>query len=189
VSDHLGADPGTGPSGPRPPRRALLTAAAVTLFVAGLATSAIASGLRDDDAEEATGTGSGDGDKTEQTTSTSGDGGDETTTSGGIDLGDIDLGDIGGSGEASEPLPGDDWNDDARTQFVAECQSGPNVGTAASAAQMSAEELCACTYDTVEESGAVTFEQFNEDYSAATVDPSSPGTVAMQGAMFECAGL
>jgi hypothetical protein len=183
VSYHLGANVGASPPGSPPPspdrRRLLWTVAAGVLLVAGLATTAVASGLRDDEDETATTDSTGTTKAGDEATSTSIDTGD---------LGDV-LGDLGTSGEAAEPLPGSDWSDEARSQFVTDCGANATLASAAGAAGMTPEDLCACTYDTIEESGTVTFEEFNEAYSAAEVDTSAPGTVAMQGAMFECAGL
>jgi actin-like ATPase involved in cell morphogenesis len=139
----------------------------------------------------------GDGDPEEgdlgggQTTETTG-GTDTTeppdqTTSTSDPLGGIDLGGLGtdtGSGEPLEPLPGDDWNPDARVQFVEECQGLTASAAAITGADPSA--LCGCAYDDIAASG-LSLAEFNEMWAAeGDIDTTSPAAQGFQNAVLGC---
>lgn len=48
-----------------------------------------------------------------------------------------------------------------------------------------AEDVCGCMYDDMSTSG-LTFEEFNEAWTAADVDPSDPATQALESAALGC---
>jgi len=115
---------------------------------------------------------------------------DETTSTtvdplgdilGGIDTGDLDL--DTGSGEPLAPLPGDDWNPDARVQFVEDCQ--PSVAATASITGADPAALCGCAYDDISASG-VSFADFNEQWAAEDIDTTTPAAQALQSAFLTC---
>ena len=90
------------------------------------------------------------------------------------DLGGLGaLGDTTGGGDTPvpDPLPGDDWNDEARTQFVADCSS---AGMAEQAAALGSDptSLCGCVYDGM--STEMDFAAFNAEWASGDdVDPTS----------------
>jgi molecular chaperone DnaK len=88
-----------------------------------------------------------------------------------------------GSGEPGEELPGNDWNPAARTSFVEQCR--PDMEAAASMTGGDPSELCGCIYDGMEES-PVSFEEFNEAWTATDLDTSSPVATAIQTAVTQC---
>lgn len=94
-------------------------------------------------------------------------------------------GDVGGTGAAStpRPLPGDDWNDEARARFVADCGTGiaAQVGPLVS----DTEALCGCIYD--EMAATVDFSAFNEQWAAEEFDASGEVGAALTAAIFSCA--
>jgi hypothetical protein len=99
----------------------------------------------------------------------------------GADLEDIDL---VPDDEPLEPLPGDDWNPDARVRFVEDCQ--PSVAATASITGADPASLCGCAYDEISTSG-VSFSDFNEQWAAEDIDTTSPAAQAMQSAFLGCA--
>jgi actin-like ATPase involved in cell morphogenesis len=179
----LGAGPGAGPppppggSGPYPPapagpgRRALVAVVAVLLVAAGAA-GALAL-LRDGSGGEEAG-----GDPTTTTGAA-----ERTTTTDpddGPDSGDLDL----GSSDRPAPalLPGDDWSDAARTQFVTDCAD--QLGGTAAGALGDLDAVCGCAYDTV--STEVDFASFKAVWSAEDVDTSDPTFSALMNAFTTC---
>ena len=117
-------------------------------------------------------------DTSEETTSTSDPLGDV--------LGGIDPADLGldtGSGEPLAPLPGDDWNPEARVQFVEDCQ--PAAAAAAAISGADPADVCSCTYDQVAASD-VSFEDFNEQWAAEDIDTTSPAAQVLYDAMVSC---
>jgi actin-like ATPase involved in cell morphogenesis len=79
----------------------------------------------------------------------------------------------GSDTEPPGPLPGSDWNADARAQFVEDCGS-TSGGAVAQATGKDAEEVCGCTYDDIADSGT-DFAEFNDVY-VSEADPSDPIT-------------
>jgi hypothetical protein len=126
----------------------------------------------------------------------SGSGGDRrasdqtTTTTGSADdiLGGIDPGSLGGLGETTAdevpaPLPGDDWSDAARAQFVDDCVTG--IATEIAAVGGDPAQLCGCVYDDVSTSSD--FAAFNEQWSSPDFDPSSAVGQDLTSALWSCA--
>jgi hypothetical protein len=179
---------------PSPGTFRLWMVAGLVVLVAGFAASTQIDSLQAEDtaarAED------GDGDRGTSTTAddrtpTSADDSDgsdgSTTTSTGTD----DLGGLGdllpGDSEPMDPLPGRDWSDEARADFVAQCLDSQLEAIFSSAlSPLSPEEGCACIYDEVEASGQATFDEFNDALTAADIDVSHPGAVAMNGAAWSC---
>jgi len=158
----LGAGPG---------RRALVAVVAVLLVAAGAA-GALAL-LRDGSGGEAAG-----GDPTTTTGAA-----ERTTTTDpddGLDSGDLDL----GSSDRPAPalLPGDDWSDAARTQFVTDCAD--QLGGTAAGALGDLDAVCGCAYDTV--ATEVDFASFKAVWSAEDVDTSDPTFSALMNAFTTC---
>ena len=81
------------------------------------------------------------------------------------------------------PLPGDDWNAAARTQFVDDCDEfiGPQV----EAVVTDMRPACECAYDRM--SQEVAFADFNAVWSSAEVEESDPTFQALMSAIFSCA--
>ena len=170
--------PPPGGSGPYPPapagpgRRALVAVLAVLLVAAGAAGAQAL--LRDGSGGEQAGgdptttTGAG-----ERTTTT-------TDTDDGVDSGELDL----GSSDRAAPalLPGDDWSDAARAQFVADCAD--QLGGTAAGALGELDSVCGCAYDTV--STEVDFASFKAIWSAEDVDTSDPTFSALMNAFTTC---
>jgi hypothetical protein len=152
-------------------RRGLLTAAAL-LAVAGVAVAAFALGNR----------GGGDEQAEDPTTSVSAP--PETAPDSTLPTGTVDP-TGSGSGTTPAPLPGDDWNPDARTRFVEDCASSPTAQMAGTPAEV--EALCGCVYDDM--STSTDFDEFNAQYSSPDFDPSSPIGQALTAATFSCAGI
>lgn len=169
---------GTGPQPPtpRPERRIMWTAAATVVLFAGLATAAAASGLRSDDDPKESAT----SDTTETTTSSTES--DDTTTSS-IDLG-ATVGDLGlGSDEPpNDPLPGEGWNSEARTQFIEECADD----SAWTTYSIDGNEVCTCIWQDLTNSGIATFDELNEEWQAEEADTSTPGGQALYQAVNAC---
>jgi hypothetical protein len=165
---------GPAPAGSRS-RRGLLAGVA-GLVVVGVAAAAFALGSLGGDGEQAS-----DDDElgTTSVPSTPTTSPDSTLpTGGGLPGGS------GSGGAVPEPLPGDDWNDEARVQFVEDCAAG-------SAAQIAsvggdAQALCGCVYDDVSTSSD--FDEFNAQWSSPDFDPSGPVGQDLTGAIFACAG-
>ena len=159
-------------------------AAAVVVAVAAVTALLVTRG--DGDPEEGD-LGSGQTTETSETT----DPPEETTSTSdplGDILGGIDPGDLGGdvgSGEPLAPLPGDDWNPDARVQFVDQCQA--LSGSAGALGGVDPAELCGCTYDDIAASG-VSFAEFNEMWAAeGDIDTSGPAAQAYEDGVIGCA--
>jgi molecular chaperone DnaK len=89
-----------------------------------------------------------------------------------------------GTASSIPPMPGDDWNPEARGVFVEYCGSGlaEQIGSIAGDPQ----ELCGCIYDEMA-SGGADFEAVNEQFVLEDADPSSPGMQAMTDATMACA--
>jgi len=77
-----------------------------------------------------------------------------------------------------EPLPGDDWNDEARTMFVDTCITVPEFSDAATATSATPSELCGCVYDEMQSQGA-TFADFNTMYASADMNAIDSGNTAV----------
>jgi actin-like ATPase involved in cell morphogenesis len=90
------------------------------------------------------------------------------------------------SGEPT-PLPGSDWNAEARAQFVADCGRlvGEEVGGLIGASQIG--PACGCAYDELEQAGEVTFADFNAMWVADDIEPSDPTLRAFSNAFISCA--
>ena len=124
-----------------------------------------------------------------ETSATTGPTGD-TDGSGGVDPGGLGalggLGSLGGLEVADlptpSPMPGDDWSDAARAQFVADC--APGLGGQASALGSDPESLCGCVYDDV--SSRTDFATFNAVWSSDEFDPNSEMGQALTSAMMTC---
>jgi actin-like ATPase involved in cell morphogenesis len=78
----------------------------------------------------------------------------------------------GGTG-AFDPLPGDDWNDEARTQFESACTTG--VATQVGLSGDDANGMCLCIYDTSKGSG-MSFDDFNAGWTSTDLDATPAGT-------------
>nr|MBO2503983.1 hypothetical protein [Thermoanaerobacterales bacterium] len=89
----------------------------------------------------------------------------------------------GAAARPPRPLPGDDWNDEARARFVADCGTGiaAQVGPLVS----DTEALCGCIYD--EMAATVDFSAFNEQWAAEEFDASGEVGAALTAAIFSCA--
>ncbi len=106
------------------------------------------------------------------------------TSDGGVDatLPGIDVGATGDL-PTPAPLPGDDWSDAARTQFVTDCTSG--IASQMASVGADPQTLCGCVYDDVSTSSD--FADFNEQWASPDFDPSSPVGQDLTGALFACA--
>ncbi|HEV7762826.1 MAG TPA: Hsp70 family protein [Acidimicrobiales bacterium] len=104
---------------------------------------------------------------------------DPTDILGGIDIGT-------GTGEPQDPLPGDDWSDAARAQFLEDCQPGIEATAAITGADPAT--TCGCMYDGVSTSD-VSFAEFNEFWVSDPVDSTSPAGVAFTNITIGCAGI
>jgi hypothetical protein len=107
---------------------------------------------------------------------------DTTTTTTVDDSGGTITGDPGAP--TPDPLPGDDWNGDARAQFAGDCATG--IASQAGLFGDDADTMCLCVYDTSEASG-VTFADFNEAWTADELDTSQGAGAEIYGAMATCA--
>ncbi|HEY8544059.1 MAG TPA: hypothetical protein VIL36_03395, partial [Acidimicrobiales bacterium] len=88
-----------------------------------------------------------------------------------------------------DPLPGDDWNDEARQVFVDTCVTVPEFSDAAEMTTATPEDLCGCVHDEMRDQG-VTFEDFNTMYVAADMTQIPDGNTAvaaMQDVVVACA--
>ena len=166
---------GSADRAPARGRRGLLAGVAV-LAVAGVAVAAFALGNRggDDEAGDDTVT------SVPSTPGTSPDPTPDTT----LPTGSGDPGGSASGGAVPEPLPGDDWNDEARVQFVEDCAAGSAAQVAAVGGD--AQALCGCVYDDVSTSSD--FDEFNAQWSSPEFDPSGPVGQDLTGAIFSCAG-
>ena len=124
------------------------------------------------------GGGGGDGDSTSSTTTT----GAPTTTTG-----PRSSTTTGGATGGVSPLPGDDWNDAARAQFIGDCQS--ELGGQLTLAGTEPETGCACIYDDASTDPAWTFDAFNTVWSADDVDPTSEDFRRLTSLLFDCGGI
>jgi hypothetical protein len=86
-------------------------------------------------------------------------------------------------GSTPAPLPGDDWNDEARVQFVGDC--APSVAAQVGLSGDDANGMCGCVYDRSQDSG-VTFGEFNEAWAADDLDTTSPAGSQIVDAMTTC---
>lgn len=158
---------------------------ALVFLVVGLAgVVAVLAWRGDDDSGQETGNGG----SSDTGTTDNGDSGSSTTStteSGDNPLGDLgDLGGLGTSGAPPpDPLPGDDWSDEARSQFVTDCVA--SLESAAAVVSVDPDDVCGCTYDNVAASG-VSFGDFNTEWSAEEVDPQSEGGQALTSAINSC---
>jgi actin-like ATPase involved in cell morphogenesis len=80
------------------------------------------------------------------------------------------------------PLPGDDWSDAGRAQFMADCTIGfaPALGVSAGRA----DDVCTCMYDDI--STSTEFAGFNEQWTTTEFDPGSPAGQAITSATMSC---
>jgi hypothetical protein len=155
--------------------------AALVVLGGGAGLAALAGGddpetaTTDDPQDDPSGSDDGDGDGD--------DGGTTRTTpsTGGV------VDDPGGSGSSGsaipDPLPGDDWSDAARAQFVDDCSTGIAAQLAVAAGDPVA--VCGCVYDDVSTSSD--FAAFNEQWTAEDFDPGSEVGQDLTGALLSCA--
>jgi hypothetical protein len=187
--------PGSTPPGgwPAPPqgtttgsatnRRLLFAAVAVVILLAGILGALLLTG---DDSPA-----SGDDQRTATTESVTTDGGDDSKSTSADDdaLGGLDPGDAGGDSDvALDPLPGDDWSDEARAQFMVDCPPAlgaevESLGVDTESFGTGMEGVCGCLYDDM--SATSDFAAFNEQWSGQ-VDPGSPVGQALTNAIFSC---
>ncbi len=91
---------------------------------------------------------------------------------------------LDGSHEAPlEPLPGDDWSDEARAAFLEDC-SASGVGSQAALVGLDAADLCGCVYDDM--STETDFGTFNEQMTTDDFDPSSDFGQALTNVVLGC---
>ena len=99
-----------------------------------------------------------------------------------------ELGASGGLGSSDEPppdpLPGDDWSDEARTAFMEDC-SASAMGSQAAMLGVDAADLCGCVYDDM--SAETDFATFNEQWASDDFDPSSEFGQLLTSAVLGCA--
>lgn len=108
----------------------------------------------------------------------------DTTPGTPVDAGSLgDLGALGGDVPTPEPLPGDDWSDEARAQFVDDCATGMAAQLGPLAGDPVA--LCGCVYDDVSTSSD--FAAFNAEWSSDEFDPGSEVGQDLTSAIFACA--
>jgi actin-like ATPase involved in cell morphogenesis len=176
------AAPATAPTKHRPPSRRALGVALAALVVLAAAVSAVVV-TRDRGESHATSPG-GSGPSDDRRAS------DESTTSASsdVEVGGIDPGSPGGLGGSTAegvpaPLPGDDWSDAARAQFLDDCATG--IATEVAAVGGDPEQLCGCVYDDVSTSSD--FAAFNEQWSSPDFDPSSAVGQDITSALLSCA--
>jgi actin-like ATPase involved in cell morphogenesis len=115
---------------------------------------------------------------------TGGGGGTATTDSPGTTEDTTDTTDDDTTGTTTEaiplePLPGDDWNDEARQVFVDTCVTVPEFSEAATATSATPEDLCGCVHDEFRDEG-VPFADFNEMYSTPIMDDIGDGNAAIE---------
>jgi hypothetical protein len=152
------APPPGSSSGSAAARRALLAAIAVVVLLAGILGAVLLTG----DEPEASGD-----DRRTSTTGSDPDG--STTTTADDASGGLDPGGLGGGGEVLlGPLPGTDWNDAARVQFVDDCAT--HLADDMSGLDVAPADICACIYDDMRATSD--FTEFNEQW-AGEVDPGS----------------
>ena len=158
--------PGPEPGGGRD--RTVLVAVLVTIILMALAAAGLAVLQGDDGSPSASGS------TTTSTTSTTEDDDETGTTSTTED----DTPTV-----VPPPLPGDDWNDAARTQFIDDCDEfiGPRV----EAVVTDMRPACECAYDRM--SQEVAFADFNAVWSSSEVEESDPTFQAFMSAIFSCA--
>jgi actin-like ATPase involved in cell morphogenesis len=179
------APPGGGAADPAPGgraggqgRRAAWLAAAAVVAAAGVAGALV---LRDRGGDQAGGT------STSSTTAATVADPPDTSTPG--TTADTDLDDLFGSGDPQDPLaplPGDDWNEAARTQFVGDCADS-EMGSMMALGGVDAASGCECVYDDL--AGTVPFAEFNTVWTAEDIDPSDPTVEAMANTSLACAGI
>jgi hypothetical protein len=92
-------------------------------------------------------------------------------------------GDPGSGPFIPSPLPGDDWSDAGRAQFMADCTTG--VAPAMGVSGAGADDMCTCMYDDI--STSTDFAGFNEQWTSHDFDPSSPAGQAITSATLGCA--
>ena len=195
--------PGSTPPGGWPPpaatstgsatnRPLLFAAVAVVVLLAGILGALL---LADGDSQAS-------GDEQRTATTEADDSGDDrddgsTTTTAddddaldGLDPGGLgDLGGLGGgTGVQFDPLPGDDWSDEARAQFMEDCPPAfeaevESLGVDPETFGDGMEGICGCLYDDM--STTSDFAAFNEQWSG-DVSPSGPVGQALTSAMLSC---
>jgi hypothetical protein len=84
-------------------------------------------------------------------------------------------------------LPGDDWSDAARAQFVGDCQS--ELGDELGLAGTDPETGCACIYDDASADPTWTFDAFDAVWSDDDVDPTSDDFRRFTSLLFDCGGI
>jgi molecular chaperone DnaK len=148
-----------------------IIAAALAAVIVAAAIGIVALTREDgDDATTATTTTTGGGVEDPTTT----DGSTSTTTS--------------GSGSADIlPLPGDDWSDAARAQFLVDCEA--HLGNFLDVGGLDNQATCGCVYDEASSDPAWTFGSFDATWSADDVDPGSDDFRRFMGHLYECSGL
>jgi hypothetical protein len=105
----------------------------------------------------------GDDTATARTTTTDG-GDDPATTEGTSPATTAPGGDI-------LPLPGDDWNDEARAQFLVDCEA--NLDDFLDVGGIDTPSTCACVYDEASTDPAWTFHSFDAIWSADDLDAAA----------------
>jgi hypothetical protein len=90
---------------------------------------------------------------------------------------------LAGSTQALAPLPGDDWSDEARAQFVGDCST--QLASQAGIAGGEPAGVCECIYD--DAAATQDFGEFNEMWSSDDFDPDTPIGQWLTGATLDCA--
>ena len=125
------------------------------------------------------------GDATTATTTTTGGGAEDPTTTEGSPS-TTTSGSGSGSGDIL-PLPGDDWSDAARAQFLVDCEA--HLGNFLDVGGLDNEATCGCVYDEASSDPAWTFDSFNATWSADDVDPGSDDFRRFMTHLYDCSGL
>ena len=166
-----------GPGGPPNPQNRTWLIAGIAAVVALLAVAILATrGGGDDDPTEAT------DDPSDQTTDDSTDDSTDDTT----DDTEPDLsGDLTSFG-SFEPLPGEDWGDEAQAQFKSDCEAVFGQTAEDMGVELDEAGICGCMYDKVAASG-VSLADFNTMWAGEDMDTSSEAFQAFNTASSECA--
>ena len=160
------------PGGDTAARTRRIVAAALTAVIVAAAIGIVA--LTREDGDDAT---------TATTTTTDGGSADPTTTEGSTST-------TSTSGSGSDdilPLPGDDWSDAARAQFVVDCEA--HLGNFLDVGGLDNEATCGCVYDEASSDPAWTFDSFDATWSADDVDPASDDFRRFMSHLYDCSGL
>jgi hypothetical protein len=155
-------------------RALLLLVAAGLIAVAGLAALLLTRDRGEEAADDPGGRSetTGSPDTTADPTTTSDPGSSTTTTDG------------GSTQNPRDPMPGTDWSDEARTQFVPDCEP---IMTSGAIAVDDPTAACGCVYD--ELAATADFATFNPMWAADDIPFGSPEGDAFQTALMRCTGV